>query len=111
MLLGGDRCLHALLINAEKYDDAQKMVPVIIERKPIDEVEEELKILELNEHRSLTAEKEKKLVGRYLKIYRELEARGEKPRGQVRKWIASKMNIGEKKLKSIFMRSRDIKER
>lgn len=97
MLLGGDRRLHALLINAGKYDDAQKMVPVIIERKPIDEVEEELKILELNEHRSLTAEKEKKLVGRYLKIYRELEARGEKPRGQVRKWIASKMNIGEKK--------------
>lgn len=38
------------------------MVPVIIERKPIDEVEEELKILELNEHRSLTAEKKRNLL-------------------------------------------------
>lgn len=96
-LLGGDRRLHALLINAEKYEDAQRMVPVIIEKRPDNEIIEELKILELNEHRALTPERERKLVGRYLKIYRALEETGNKPQGQVRKWIASRMNIGEKK--------------
>ena len=97
MLLGGDRRLHALLINAEKYQDTQKLVPVIVEKAPTDEIEEEMKILELNEHRALTPEREKNLVGRYLRIYRKLEERGLKPKGQVRKWIAQKMNIGEKK--------------
>lgn len=96
-LLGGDRRLHALLINAEKYEEAQRMVPVIIEKRPDNQIEEEQKILELNEHRTLTPEKQKRLVGRYLRIYRELEKEGKKPRGQVRKWIAAKMNIGEKK--------------
>lgn len=96
-LLGGDRRLHALLINAEKYEEAQRMVPVIIEKRPDNPIEEEQKILELNEHRSLTPEKQKRLVGRYLRIYRELEKEGKKPKGQVRKWIATKMNIGEKK--------------
>lgn len=96
-LLGGDRRLHALLINAEKYEEAQRMVPVIIEKRPDNQIEEEQKILELNEHRTLTPEKQKRLVGRYLRIYRELEKAGKKPKGQVRKWIAAKMNIGEKK--------------
>ena len=97
MLLGGDRRLHALQINAKKYPDAQKMVSIVIEPKSKDEVEEELKILELNEHRALSAEREKKLVGRYLRIYRSLEKQDKKPEGQVRKWIAYRMNIGEKK--------------
>ena len=97
MLLGGDRRLHALLLNAEKYPDSQKMVSIVIEPKPKDEVEEELKILELNEHRALSAEREKKLVNRYLRLYRELENRKQKPEGQIRKWIANRMNIGEKK--------------
>ena len=97
MLLGGDRRLHALLINAEKYEDTQKLVPVIVEKAPMDELEEEIKILELNEHRALTPEREKNLVGRYLRIYRKLEERGQKPNGQVRQWIANKLNIGEKK--------------
>lgn len=97
MLLGGDRRLHALLINAEKYEDSQLNVPVIIEKKPESGIEEELKILELNEHRALTPEREKILVGRYLKIYRQMEKEGNKPSGQVRKWIGSKMNIGEHK--------------
>ena len=98
MLLGGDRRLHALLINAKKHEDAQKMVSIIIENKPKDDVEEELKILELNEHRALTPEREKKLVKRYLRIFRALEEQGRKPRGiQVRRWIANRMNIGETK--------------
>lgn len=97
MLLGGDRRLHALLINADKYENSQTFVPVIIEKQPENEIEEELKILQLNEHRSLTPDKEKKLVSRYLRIYRSLEEKGNKPKGQVRKWIASRMNIGEKK--------------
>ncbi len=97
MLLGGDRRLHALLINAEKHGDAQRNVPIIIEKKPQNAIEEELKILELNEHRALTPEREKKLVGRYLRIYRTLESEGNKPSGQVRKWIACRLNIGEKK--------------
>ena len=97
VLLGGDRRLHALLLNAKKYSDSQKMISIVIEPAPKDEVEEELKILELNEHRALTPEREKKLVKRYLRIFRSLEGRGEKPKGQVRKWIAARMNIGEKK--------------
>ena len=97
VLLGGDRRLHALLLNAKKYPDSQKMISIVIEPVPQDEVEEELKILELNEHRALTPEREKKLVKRYLRIFRSLEERGEKPKGQVRKWIAARMNIGEKK--------------
>ena len=97
MLLGGDRRLHALLINAKKYPEAQKMVSIVIEQKPKDEIEEELKILELNEHRALSGEQEKRLAGRYLRLYRDLEKKNQKPEGQIRKWIANRMNIGEKK--------------
>ena len=96
-LLGGHRRLRALLLNAERYGDAQKMVPVIIEKNSSDEIEEKMKILELNEHRSLTPEQEKIIVREYLNVYRQLESNGQKPKGQVRKWIASRMNIGEKK--------------
>lgn len=96
-LLGGYRRLNALLINAKRYPDAQKYVSVIIEPAPVDELDEEIKILELNEHRNLDDEQTKRLVERYLRVYRELESRNQKPEGQVRNWIAMKMSIGQKR--------------
>lgn len=96
-LLGGHRRLKALLINAERYPEAQRMVPVVIEKRIEDKTEEKMKILELNEHRTLTPDQEKIVVSEYLNVYRSLESRGEKPKGQIRKWIANHMNIGEKK--------------
>lgn len=101
-LLGGDRRLRALLLNSRRYPDAQQTVTVILEPVPADELEEEEKILELNENRKLDDNQKRKLCERYLHLYRNLEQAGRKPKGQLRDWMAMKMSIGIKKAEALI---------
>lgn len=105
MLLGGHFRLDALLRNAEKYDDSQKMIPVIIVPTPKDEIDEQELILLLNEVRPLGDDDYKRKVEMYLKVWHGKEEKGEKPKGiQKRKWIAQRLGnrIGEKKVEKFI---------
>ncbi len=105
MLLGGHFRLDALLRNAEKYEDSQKNIPVIIVPTPKDEVDEQEMILLLNEVRPLGDDDYKRKVEMYLKVWNGKAEKGEKPKGiQKRKWIAQRLGnrIGEKKVEKFI---------
>lgn len=105
MLLGGHFRLDALLRNAEKYSDAQKMVPVIVLPEPLNETDELEMILLLNEVRPLQDEDYKRKVELYLKVWNGKAEKGNKPKGiQKRKWIAQRLGnrIGEKKVEKFI---------
>lgn len=102
ILLAGHKRYNACLINREKYSDAQSIVPVIVEEKPSDPIKERLMIEELNQNRNYD---DKKLLIRSRRlhtIYLALEERGEKPKGEKRKWFAKKLCCGEKKAERLI---------
>lgn len=105
-LLGGEKRLRALLLNAEDESKpkAQLRVPVLIESAPDTEQEEIERLLQHNQYRKLDEpEKLKVYVEAWLKVYYEKKKKNLIPAGmQKRDWVAMKLQIGQKKCEQVI---------
>lgn len=98
-LLSGERRYKATKKN---YDDGigDGLFFAKIVKKPENETEEMLRIISANNHRNKSKELRKKEVNALQMCWDELIARGEKPKGRKREWMAEKIGVSPRMIQN-----------
>lgn len=96
-LISGERRTRAFALNYSMDDTLSPLMRARVIKKPVDALREEETILSFNESRKLTEEQLIELVRSYLSLFDKLKEAGHKPKGQLRDWVAMKLQIGQKR--------------
>ncbi|MDH6367056.1 MULTISPECIES: ParB N-terminal domain-containing protein [unclassified Breznakia] len=96
-LISGERRTRAVAYYYGKDSTLSPLLKARVVKKPMDRLTEEETILSFNESRKLTEEQLIELVRSYLSLFDKLKEAGRKPKGQLRDWVAMKLQIGQKR--------------